>query len=717
VVNSFPDLVRCVGTQRLFGILAVTRRFHSIVFGAVVVLGGGGRSVAAQEQGLVIRQLRFEGNSSIPSEVLEAAIATTNSAWFARNLRFLGLGTKRRLNEREFRVDVLRIRLFYQRSGFLDAQVDTVVVRTAENAYITFKITEGEPIRVKTLTIGGLDSFPDRDKLVRDLPLTVGMPYNRFLFTALVDTITTRLYDRGFPTPSVTIPPRPVDTVAKTVALEVVADPGAPAVFGPIRIQGTRAVDTSFVRALLATRSGAQFRASDIYRSQLNLYQSGLFRYATVATDTTRFTLNEPVVPMIVEVQEGPLHRARAGLGIGTSDCLRASAGWTARNFFGRGRQIDFLGSVSKLGVVTDPLRSTVCSGLEEDTIGSRRVNYGLTASLRRPAFLAPSNAITGTVFAERRSEYKVFLRDEVGASLNFTRVGFRGIPVSLTYRVSYGSTQANAVSFCALFLACRQEDIDQLRERRMSASITGSLSRQRVNNLVDPTRGSVYTFELTFSSPLIGSTRFSEFTRVVTESSWYRPLGGDVVLATHLRGGVIFAPRLRLRAGAANFVPPEQRFYGGGSNDVRGFDRNELGPLVYLTPASNIDSVGGAITRDSVQAAPIGGNTTVIGNAELRLPSPFFAGRLRWAVFVDAGSVWERGSATAPALRVTPGIGIRYASPLGPMRLDVAYAGSPLTEGALYAIDGNSLTLVRNDYRQPLGGRFNVQVSVGQAF
>ena len=707
----------------MFRFLAVTsetsfRHFVTAIVAVLLVAVGSG-PLAAQDQGLVIRHLGFEGNRAIDVLTLESAIATTKSSWFARNLRFLGLGEERRLNEREFRIDVARIRLLYQLSGYLDARVDTVVIRTERDAYVTFRIAEGEPIRVRSFEIVGLDSLRDRRQVVQYLPLRTGMPYSRYLLVAAADTIQTRLWNLGFPTASVLARRREVDRAAHTADIELVADPGGAAVIGSVQVDGGTAVDTSFIRSLLATRAGQRFNFSDLYRSQLNLYQSGLFRFATVGIDTTRFTLGDPAVPIVVRVQEGPLFRARAGLGVGTNDCVRSNAGWTARNVGRRGRQFDIAAQVSKLGVAVNPFSSTLCRGLEADTIGSRKMNYGLTASFRRPVFLSPANALTASVFAERRSEFKVYLRDEVGTSITFSREGSRGVPIALTYRLSYGATQASPVSFCAFFLACRSDDIAQLSDRRFTASVTGTVSRQRVNNLIDPTRGSVYTLEATLSSPLIGSTRFSEFTRVVGEASWYRPLGTSTVLATHLRGGLIFAPRLRLQAGAANFVPPDQRFYAGGANDVRGFDRNELGPVIYVTQARNVLPDGSVRFGDSVQVAPIGGNTAVIGNVELRLPTPFFSGRVRWAAFVDAGAVWERGATlmSGAKLRLTPGLGLRFATPLGPARFDVAYNDGPLPQGALYSSLDDVLTLVRNDYQKPSSRRLNLQVSVGQAF
>jgi outer membrane protein insertion porin family/translocation and assembly module TamA len=693
---------------------------------ALIPLFGIGGKVAvavAQDRDLIIRQFKFEGNHSVEAIALEAAISTTKSSWFARSplVRDLGLGEKRRLNEREFRVDVARIRLFYQLSGFLNAKVDTVVRRTERDVYITFKITEGEPIRVRSVAITGIDSVPDRAAVARDLPLRVGMPFNRYRLLASADTVQVRLWNRGYPTASVLFARRPVDTADRTAReVELVVDLGQPAKIGSIRVEGTRAVDSGFVRRLLATRSGRPFRYDELYRSQLNLYQSGLFRFATVGTDTTRFSIGDPTVPLLIQIQEGPLHRARSSLGLATNDCLRAAVGWTARNVGGRGRQLDFTGQVSKIGVETQPLRSTVCNRLDEDTIGSGKVNYGVTASLRRPAFISPANAITGSLFAERRSEFKVYRRDDVGASATFTREGALGVPLSLAYRISYGATEANAVVFCAFFLACRSDDVAQLSQRRFAASLTGSITRQRVNNLLDPTRGSVYTLETSFSSPLIGSNRFSEYTRVVGEASWYRPLGSDVVLATHLKGGLTFAPRLRLTGSTGNFIPPDQRFYAGGANDVRGYDRNQLGPVVYVTPSSNIDSTGAAVDESLVEVAPTGGNSLVLGNVELRLPSPFLTDRLRWALFVDGGGVWERGGGADPFLRVTPGFGMRFATALGPMRFDLAYNRSDLPTGVLFGSDSTSaLVRVRDDYRKRVSRSFpfNIQISVGQAF
>ena len=108
----------------------------------------------------------------------------------------------------------------------------------------------------------------------------------------------------------------------------------------------------------------------------------------------------------------------------------------------------------------------------------------------------------------------------------------------------------------------------------------------------------------------------------------------------------------------------------------MRGFERNELGPVVYVVSKAEVDAAAAdnrPIRSDSVRVSATGGNTLAVGNVELRVPAPFFASRLRLAAFVDAGGAWQRGDGD-PVIRVTPGLGLRIATPLGPARLDVAY-------------------------------------------
>jgi outer membrane protein assembly complex protein YaeT len=688
--------------------------------------------LAAQEETQrVVRQLDFRGNKAIPDEVLASAIATTNSSWFASAwlFRWLGLGAKRYFDEQEFRRDVVRIGVLYKRSGYADAVTDTLVRRTPEDVYITFDITEGEPIRVTSLEITGLDSLRERwrEVTLQDLPLQQGDPFNRYAMQASADTITRRLRDHGYPTATV-FTAFEVNKDARTASVTLDIAPGNRGYIGRIRVVGATRIDTSLVRRLLVARPGRRYSQDELFQSQRNLYESDLFRFASVNIDSAAFQPAADSVPLLVQVNEGKRRRIRGALGYATNDCFRGSLGWTSRNFLGGGRILDLTSRASKVGV-GDPvdwgLTDNLCTASKNDTIGSTKVNFYLGASIRRPAFLSPNNAITFSVFTERRSEFKVYLREETGASVAFLRTTpRRRNPLSLTYTLSYGRTDATAQSFCSFFNACTPDIIDPLREKLVLATLTALGTFSRVNSQIDPTRGSLASVEVTHSSTYIGSSSLQQFTRFVGGMAWYRPLSRDVVLSWRVKGGLIFSPTLDVASGTGAFIPPEQRFYAGGPNDVRGFERNELGPVVYVVPQSHVDTArarGEVIDPDSVRVAATGGNSLALANVELRVPSPILGSRLRLAAFVDAGGVWQRqGRRPTTVIRVTPGIGLRLGTPLGPARLDLAYNPYKLQAGTLFQFDENgTLTPVLGEgsYILPRRGKITIHVAVGQPF
>jgi len=679
----------------------------------------------AQERQLVVRQLEFRGNRAIPDELLASAISTTNSSWFARTFlfRWLGLGAKRYFDPQEFRRDVVRIGVLYKRSGYYDAVIDTLVRRTTEDVYITFNIKEGEPIVVTTLTITGLDSLQERGRraALQDLPLRQGDPFNRYAMQASADTLTRRLRDHGYPSATV-FTGFEVDKPERRASVTLDVAPGRRAVIGRITVVGSIRVDSSLVRKLLVARPGRRYSQEELFQSQRNLYESDLFRFASVNIDSAAFQPGADSVPLLVQVNEGKRRRIRGGLGYATNDCFRGSLGWTSRNFLGGGRVLDLTSRVSKVGVGAPldwGLADNICGQSRNDTVGSAKLNFYLGASVRRPAFLSPNNAITVSVFTERRSEYKVYLRQETGASIALTRTTpRRRNPLSLTYTLSYGRTQATAQSFCAFFNACTPDIIDVLRQNRMLATLTATGNFPRVNSQIDPTRGSIGSLELTHSSKYIGSSPLQQFTRFVGSMAWYRPLSREVVLSWRVKGGLIVSPNVDVASGSGAFIPPEQRFYAGGPNDVRGFDRNELGPVVYVIPQG---AVGPPLNADSVRVAATGGNSIAVANVELRVPSPVLSSRVRLAAFVDAGGVWQHGHNERPAvIRVTPGVGMRIATPLGPARLDVAYNPYKLQPGPLFQFDpAGNLTPVpgQDSYVLPRKSKYTFHIAVGQPF
>jgi len=253
------------------------------------------------------------------------------------------------------------------------------------------------------------------------------------------------------------------------------------------------------------------------------------------------------------------------------------------------------------------------------------------------------------------------------------------------------------------------------------------SLLRNRVR--LDPFPSSGYQLRATtdYASQLVGSE--DRYMRVYGDGTIYRELREGVVLSARLAAGSF----VRSAVSDGGYIPPNRRFYGGGPTSVRGFPRNELGPQVYIRrirlSAEGPDTAR-VITADStISSSATGGTRSVLGTAEITAVSPILSNVLRLAVFVDAGQVWDPAAQVEvenPGVRVTPGVGIRYATPVGPLRLDVGYNPYDPAPGPLFDVDAlDRLIPVPVDPRyQPesRGGafalsRFIFQISVGQTF
>ena len=600
----------------------------------------------AQDAPLIVRGLRFKGNHALDATQLSTAIATTNSSWFARAsmVRWMGLGEKRPFDQVEFERDVLRVTLLYKKSGYMSVVVDTLVKRTPKDISITFLITEGLPVRLDSLTILGLDSVAKPGAVTQDLPLRPGDPFNRILLDATSDTLVRRLRDRGYPDAiAFQSFERDKSELAASAAIELQTGPLS-GVSG-IGISGTKRISPDVVRSLLATRPGQQFSQEELYRSQRNLYRSELFSFAAVSIDSAAYDPASDSVPLTVRVTESKPRRARGSVGYATEDCLRLGAGVTFRDFAGHGQILDVSGRLSKIGVGSPTdwgmEEGFLCSQLEPDTLGSSEVNYRLAVSLRRPAFLSPHNTLSTTVFADRRSDYLVYLRQEIGAGLSLNRETRRQARLALNYSYTYGSTQASPASFCVSLDVCSAEDIARASADQGLGALGASASFPKVNNPLDPTRGERTTVQALVSAEILGSSETQQFIQLVADRAWYRTLSRQTVLSFRLRAGAMWAPLTTFsdESQPTNYIPPANRFYAGGPNDVRGYELNGLGPINYLidndsVPVDTTDLLATPIPPGEVRYSPIGGNLLGVGNVEIRLPSPVWGRFLRWVAF-----------------------------------------------------------------------------------
>ena len=702
-------------------------RFAEAVL-VLVTLSAG--SLAAQERPpeRVVGEVNFKGNKALDYFTLAAAISTSSSPQLFQLLR---IGDRKRWDETEFRRDVLRLQVLYRQHGFYEARIDTTVDRSDDLIDVTFIIVEGPPVAVDTLTVTGMDSVPDVNKLLERLPLRDGRPFNRILFEMSADSLSFHARNHGHPYAMV-FRNYSVDRRARTaeVGYDVLLGPHAR--IGEIVVSGNRAVSERTIRRSLAVNQGDEYRLESLFQSQRALYQTELFRYASVGIDRDSAVGGvDSLLRVRVQVTEAQPLQMRAGAGYGTIDCLRTSATVTKLNFLGGARRLDVVGRVSKLGV-GDPLNleHNLCIALEDDERFSRKMNYLGSVTLTQPSLLIQRTATSVSLFAERRSEINAYLFESFGGVLGFKFGLGRSVPTSIDYRLSQDQTDADPATYCIYFDVCDPSVTQILADPLLLGTLTVSLVNRNTDSPFLPTRGHVFTVEATTASPLLGSQ--ISFDRLVVEGVGYTTWRNKN-LSARVRAGIIRQGQSQIGDSTLRYVPPDHRFYAGGPNTVRGYARNEMGPIVYI--ADSLEEVSdGAGGIDSVyhdvRYSPVGASAILLANAELRVPTPFLAGKLALAVFVDAGELWDYDPDTQGryrlvplGFRVTPGAGLQITTPLGPMRLDAAYNGYDPQTGRLYLIDDvtGELQLQPQSYTAQRGKTFLQRLqwhfSVGLAF
>ena len=664
-----------------------------------------GQDIGCDPGDVEVESVQFIGNHAFTDAELAIGLVTTPSSWARRVFR--KLGTRRCLDTLEVRRDPLRLLYLYSQRGFIGtrvaARVDTVGRATVK---VTFGISEGDPIILDDFTITGLDSVPRSDRIIAGLPIKVGERFDKIAVQASIDTILRRLRDNGYPAADL-FRSYESDSAKRIASLKLDVAPGPRAHIGAVKVVITPRTGTTpeipadAVESTLGFEPGDLYRERDLERAKRALYLSDAYRHVEVTPDTSSLApQGDSTIDVTVSLAESYMRSLRPSVGWATLDCFRTQVDYTDLGFLSALRRLDVTARASKIGVgyptAAGGLIRDLCSSAREDTY-SDTLNYYLGATLRQSSLFGIRAVPSITLYSELRSEYKVFRRyTPIGALLTLNQALPRRVGVTYGYQLEYGRTDAEPAIFCGVIGICDANEQDFLRRSQRLATFSFVFGRDRRNDPFYPTAGSSMSLELRHASQLIGSDPDLQFNKAVADVSWYVALPKSSVLVARLRGGVVFGRRISLGQDTTVFIPQQERLYAGGANTVRGYRQNELGPVVYLPdtlqvclnpqgqcikPAegSSPDTVYfSSLSEPDRVTLPVGGNTVAVANLELRMPSPFFPDRLQIAFFADAGQVWTRGASGAEqsfgSIKITPGIGFRVGSPVGPIRLDIGY-------------------------------------------
>jgi len=684
-------------------------------------------------------EISFRGNDAYPASKLDQAILT--EATTCRSFLFIfplplcpltdvGFAHRRHyLDEDELPQDRLRLLVFYRQRGYRDARVDTTVVREDHTARIIFEITEGQPTVIRTFEAQGADSLLTPESQADLLDIGEGDPLNLAKLALGEGRLTDELRGRGYVNATVLrdyFIPRGMQEA--DVNLRIV--PGPRVRIGDVRIEGSGEVGDDIIRTLLSFDSGDVFRDREILESQRRLYNLEALRFASITSE--RRTDTDTLIDLRVRVAPAPQRTIAVGLGAETDECVLVQGDLTNRNFLGQGRVLRFTGRVSNL--LAKQLKNRFpCTDVSTDPI-FQELNYRLEAAFEQPAFRGGSNSLRTTIYTEEETVPDLFVRSSTGGELAFTHHFSSRMLLTAAVRpelTSFGAQSAD-IYFCVNFGFCTPEDIGVLSEKRWLSPIALLWALDRTDGRLSATRGYYVTTEAEFAGAATGSDY--RYFRQTIDLAGFAPVGGGRVLAGHLRFGFIepFETQTFETVGAEAVVHPRKRFFAGGAESVRGFGANLLGPTVLVVdvaddcPDQDLETCVAALPPTAFDERPAGGNAVIEGSLEIRAPLSD-----RWSVvgFVDAGQVWATLGNRADII-VTPGVGVRFRSPIGPLRFDLGYDPSSPSEKPVVALfEGGDIQesnrTIRYDpytYDDPGAGtqflrRLQLQFSIGQAF
>jgi outer membrane protein assembly complex protein YaeT len=574
----------------------------------------------------VIEELSVRGASAVPEAAIRSHLLTDLPSWKP-------WGEPAEFDELLLAHDVDRIPALYRRFGYYEARARYELNwnETRTRVRVLIFVEEGEPVRVTGLEID-LELLPGdedtwRSELVDGLPLQPGGILDLRAYGEARELLLQRLADRGYPLSRVEGGAE-VDLAAHGAVVRWRIVPGARVRLGSMEVIGLGRVDEELVRREMDLDEGDPFSRAALRETQRRIYALGLFRSVVVEARRSigdgQETESEPagreeVWPVEIRLTERPPRSIQLGAGYGTEESLRARAAWQHRNLFGSARQLEVSARYSAL-------RGAVEAKLEQRRFLHPLVAASLQTSVERqtpPSFEANVARLTAG------------LRRPLGGVWS-GRIGYT-FEWSETRDVSQA---ADAV-------------LDDPEDTFLLSHLETGLERVSLDDPLEPSRGSRLELLVQLSPAFLGSE--VQYAKLLVEGRKFVPLWG-AVLATHLRLGTIEP----LGGTQADEIPLVVRLFSGGSNSVRGFDYHELGPL---------DASG----------EPLGGTSLAEASVEVRVP---VWRQLGAVLFADAGQLdLEPFSWDVSEVFYSVGAGIRYRTPVGPVRVDFGYVLNPEDE------------------------------------
>jgi outer membrane protein insertion porin family len=596
------------------------------------------------------------------------AIAIDGNHYFSRalisgrlQLQTASFAAYGRYSQQLMRADVDSIQSLYLTNGFLQAQVTPEADDTSSgkknDLVVKFHIVEGPQTRISELHIVGNEAA-STDNLLAIIGSTDGQPFSEAGVAADRNNILAYYYNDGFPQATF-VEQILNDQGANRIGLIYHITEGPRIEVAKVLLTGYQYTRPGIIARQVELKAEGPLRESDVLDSERQLYNLGIFNRVQIAPQNPDGT--DPDKNVVVETREGNRYTIGYGGGFevqriagGSSNPNGTTLGASPRgifeiaraNMFGRAQTLSFTGRASTL-------------------------EYRATGNYSAANFMNHrSLTLQFTAYADKSQDIDTFTSTRFQGGLDL--VEKMSSSSSMVYQYFYRRVKASDIN-----QTINPEQIPLLSQPTLVSGFDVTYARDRRDNPADASSGSFNTVDLSDAIKAIGSS--ADFLRFSFQNSTFYPFGRQFVFARSLHFG--YEQPLRNTVAPDNpscllscvTVPLPERFFAGGGASLRGFSLNQAGP------------------RDPLTGFPIGGLALLTLNQELRFPMklPWVGNQLGGTLFYDGGNVysdvnritlrWKSpGTNDLNYFSNTVGFGVRYPTPVGPVRFDIGYQLNP---------------------------------------
>ncbi len=605
-----------------------------------------------------VKDVRIAGNDHLEGKELLSHVEVEKGHLFGHG----------KYSQHLVRNSAKNLKEFYQANGYSDVQVTPQVTQDNGNLVVTFRVNEGEQDIVEALRIEGNETVPDAQLSPEGLKVVPGQPYSVKLVDQDRNQILANYLKQGYLNASFRASARAIgkDKHRLEVVYQIHEGPR-------VRTASIVQLGRVVTRPELITRNTRiateePLREDKMLETEGELYNLGVFDWAEV--DPRRQVTTQTEEDVLVKVHEAKRNQITYGFGFevinrggsvpsGTVALpglppvgLPKSFQTSEKTFYGPRGQVEYLRKNIRGRAETLTL-SALAGRLDQRGTIDFADPYVRGTDWSSHLALSGEHDSQNPIFTSRLAQFSYQLQRPLNDSK------------TQNFFLRYSLKQTGLTRLLIPDLIAPED-----RHVRLS-TLSATYVRDTRDNVLDATKGIYETAQLDFSPSALGSS--VSFAKLTAQAAYYRKVLKDIVWANSLRLG--FAQPF-----AGSHVPLSEEFFSGGGSTLRGFPLNGAGPQRSIPACGNPSDT----STCSLITVPTGGNELFIVNSELRVPIPYdlplVGNKLGVVAFYDGGNVYPSvGFHQFGALYSnTVGVGLRYKTPVGPVRIDLGHNLNP---------------------------------------